>query len=83
MTSEIKETFNKNIRTLKVEHEFEDYLTVTKRKNNKDYQVELLIFSEKDLEDFKKIQDEYYEELNEEKSVKDKMSNIFTRLLKS
>lgn len=47
-------------RSFKVEQKNEDSITVKKQKNNKEYEVEVIVFTQSDIDEFKKIQEEIY-----------------------
>jgi len=50
----------KDKRSFIVERLNNDFITVKKMKNNKEYEVEVVVFTQSDIDDFKKIQEEIY-----------------------
>lgn len=57
-TAVIEETKDK--RSFMVEQHNNEYITVKKTKNNKEYEVEVIVFAQSDIDEFKKIQEEIY-----------------------
>lgn len=57
-TTVIEETKDK--RSFMVEQHNNEYITVKKTKNNKEYEVEVIVFAQSDIDEFKKIQEEIY-----------------------
>jgi hypothetical protein len=57
-TTLIEETKDK--RSFMVEQHNKEYITVKKTINNKEYEVEVIMFAQSDIDEFKRIQDEIY-----------------------
>ncbi len=77
-TSIIEEPKDK--RTFTVEQLNNDFITVKKKKNNKEYEVEVVLFTQFDIDEFKKIQEEIYR--FEDKNRQDLMYRLVQLLKK-
>ena len=66
----------KDKRSFIVEQLNEDYITVRKTKNNTEYEVEVMVFTQNDLDEFKKIQEEIYQNKENDKP------SLMARLIK-
>lgn len=60
VTAVIEETKDK--RSFMVEQHNNEFITVKKTKNNKEYEVEVIVFTQSDIDEFKKIQEEIYKD---------------------
>lgn len=52
----------KDKRSFMVEQNNNEFLTVKKTKNNKEYEVEVIVFAQSDIDEFKRIQEEIYKD---------------------
>lgn len=77
-TAVIEETKDK--RSFMVEQHNNEYITVKKTKNNKEYEVEVIVFAQSDIDEFKKIQEEIYRDKDINKQ--DLMERLVTILRK-
>lgn len=59
----------KDKRSFMVEQSNNEYITVKKKKNNKEYEVEVIVFAQSDIDEFEKIQEEIYRDRNINKKV--------------
>lgn len=57
----------KDKRSFMVEQHNNEYITVKKMKNNKKYEVDIVVFTQSDLEEFRNIQEEIYLEKDKNK----------------
>jgi hypothetical protein len=77
-TAIIEETKDK--RSFMVEQYNNEYITVKKTKNNKEYEVEVIVFAQSDIDEFVKIQEEIYRDRDINKQ--DLMERLVTILRK-
>lgn len=77
-TAVIEETKDK--RSFMVEQLNDEYITVKKTKNNKEYEVEVIVFTQSDIDEFKKIQEDIYRDKDINKQ--DLMERLVTILRK-